>query len=255
MSEIEKQAAAMGWVPKEDFKGDEDKWIPAEEFVERGTNIMPILQENLKRLTKKIDGLQTERKTDMETFKRFQEFATKSEERAFKKAESEYKTKLADLKRDLKKAAKEEDWETFDRIESNIDTLEKPEAPEKIEVKKPSPNEDPVFIEWKEANSWYGEDIDKTIYADQIAGYVKNKNKSLTGKAFFDEVARIVKEKFPDDNGNRKQRVETGNLDISESKKKTFADIPEEDKKAYFDDKKIMPDFKKEDYAKMYWGE
>lgn len=48
--EVEQEARKMGWVEEELWKGDPDKWRPAEEFVERGKNIVPILRDRLEKM-------------------------------------------------------------------------------------------------------------------------------------------------------------------------------------------------------------
>jgi len=249
--DIEKEARNMGWVDEDEFKGDPDKWRPAEEFVDRGKNIMPILKENLDRLTTKIEGLEKSNAADKATFAKYQEFASKAEERAFKKAESEYKKEISNLKRDLKSAAKAEDWDKFDDLEKDIGSLEKPTPPEKIETPAEQP-EAPEFVEWKVANSWYGESMEKSIYADSIANFITATKPGITGKAFFDEVDRQVAEKFPEKEKN--QRLEGGNLDVTPTGKQNFASLPADAKKEYENFKKIMPDYKKEDYAKEYYA-
>ena len=52
--EIEEEARKLGWVKQEEWKGDPDKWRPAEEFVERGRNIVPIMRERLEKLEKEL---------------------------------------------------------------------------------------------------------------------------------------------------------------------------------------------------------
>ena len=39
---VEKEAREMGWTPKEKFKGNPDKWVTAEEFVERQCHAVKI---------------------------------------------------------------------------------------------------------------------------------------------------------------------------------------------------------------------
>ena len=50
LDEIEQEARTLGWVPKELFRGDEKRWVDAKTFVERGHVVLPIVQENNKRL-------------------------------------------------------------------------------------------------------------------------------------------------------------------------------------------------------------
>lgn len=260
--ETEKKAKAMGWVPEDEFRGNPDKWVDADKFVERGENIMPILKENLDRALTKLEALETARQKDQESFKKFQEFASKAEERSFKAAEANYKKEVATLKRELKEAAKAEDWSKFDDIEKNIDTLEKPLPPDITSPNAPNPDTDPVFVEWNKGNEWYKSDMEMTRWADSVAQFVKSMNPDLAGKAFFDEVAKQTKEKFPDKFENKKQKDRPmeggGEIDdkLSKGGKKKWSDIPASERadaeKAYQEYKNIIPGYTREEYLKNY---
>ena len=60
VEQVEKSARTLGWVPLEEFRGDPDRWIEADQFVERGTSQLPILRENIDRLMKKFDKATSE---------------------------------------------------------------------------------------------------------------------------------------------------------------------------------------------------
>ncbi|MFV2058128.1 MAG: hypothetical protein ACC707_16805, partial [Thiohalomonadales bacterium] len=49
-NQIEERAFKMGWVPKEDFKGNPDMWRPAADFVERGETMIPFLNRRIRGL-------------------------------------------------------------------------------------------------------------------------------------------------------------------------------------------------------------
>lgn len=259
MEEIEKEAKTLGWSPKEEFRGDPEKWVDAETYVKRGKETLPILKENLERLTKKFESLEAARQQDKKTFEQFREFATKAEERAYKQAEENYKKDLASLKKELKSAAKEGDEGEIDRIASSIDSLKPPDPPKK---EPPKPDEAPEFIDWKTRNSWYGTDPERTIYADSVATFVASTNPTLKGAEFFDTVGKHVKEKFPDKFENQKKNTPPAAEGGGEPPppkdpgKRTFADLPKEGKDAYNYFKSIMPNYTKEEYLSQYnWNE
>ena len=47
---LETEAREMGWVSQEEWKGDPERWRPADEFVQRGKDILPIVQSRLQRV-------------------------------------------------------------------------------------------------------------------------------------------------------------------------------------------------------------
>ena len=255
--DYEKEARAMGWVEKEEFRDDPEKWVDAKTFVEKGKNIMPILKENLDRALSKLERLEAERAADRERFAKFEEFASKAEERAHKKAEANYKKQLRTLKTELKKAAKSGDWDTYETLESDLDTLEKPEPPKPAPT-PPSNQEPPEFIEWKKVNSWYDDDYELRALADSMAQYVKaTKPHIRDNKTFFEEVGKEVKKTRPDKFETKElpPGPEGGSEAPPSGKKKTFKDIPIEDQKQFEEFKQIMPEYTKEKFAKQYWEE
>ena len=49
--DVESRARSMGWLPKEEFRGNPEVWKPAEEYVRRGDEFIPFLQADRKKLT------------------------------------------------------------------------------------------------------------------------------------------------------------------------------------------------------------
>ena len=79
ISQIELDAREQGWKPKEEWKGDPDKWRPAKEFVDRGE------------LYGKIDTMGKELKDTKRALQMLQEHHSKVKETEYKKAVEELK--------------------------------------------------------------------------------------------------------------------------------------------------------------------
>ena len=242
---IEVQARAMGWVPKDEFKGDESKWKEAEDFVKDGYEILPILRERTKKLSTKFDEVTQELASTRSTLQQLTEHHKKTEERAYERAK-------ANLEAERRKAVENNDITTYDKIGEQIDNLEKPESDEK-------PENAPEFIAWQTENPWYGQRVDMAMYADSVAEYVKNQNPNLKGKAFYDKVTEEVKVRFPKEfeNPNRQEHnvVEGagggGNDTGGGKKKKTYNDMPQDAKD--FCDEMVRQGMTREQYVKEYW--
>lgn len=56
--DVESRAKAMGWVPKEQFRGPPENWRDADEFVRRGEEEVPILRERLRNTTRKLETIE-----------------------------------------------------------------------------------------------------------------------------------------------------------------------------------------------------
>jgi hypothetical protein len=57
-ADTETRARAMGWVPKEQYRGNPEHWKEADEFVRRGEEILPIVQERNRDLTRRLSELE-----------------------------------------------------------------------------------------------------------------------------------------------------------------------------------------------------
>src|ERR1700727_987239 len=75
-NEAEREARNLGWVGKEEFKGDPSKWRPAEEFLDRGRTILPIGLHDKKRLQRNLERVKDELKETRDSPKQLIEFHT-----------------------------------------------------------------------------------------------------------------------------------------------------------------------------------
>lgn len=55
---VETTARAQGWVPQDEWRGDPAKWRPADEFVRRGEEELPILRERSRDMARKLADLE-----------------------------------------------------------------------------------------------------------------------------------------------------------------------------------------------------
>lgn len=178
----EKEASEIGWVPEAEFKGDKEKWKPAQKFVEDGERILPILRANERKLR---DELAAERKSFAERLERME----KVNRSTFDAEKRRYETEITRLKREQRVAVESGDLERFDQIELEKGTLR---APEPVE----EPKLDPEAI-FKKDNAWYGEDEDLTAYANGISQEYLRKHPDSRIEDNLKYTADRVKAAFP----------------------------------------------------------
>ena len=213
--EIEQEAALQGWVPKESFKGDEAKWVSAEEYVERGKHIMPILQSNNKRLMDKIqelegtvESLNTSVSSAQESMEALKEFHQESTKAQVEKARRE-------LLADLKAAKSDGDIEQEIQLTSELSQFDAAQLVAKNKpatVPVPAAKTEqlaPETVEWMAANPWYGTDLERTGLMDGIAKRMRAEGTPLMGKAFLEAAGGLVKERLGEDT-QRFDKVESG---------------------------------------------
>jgi hypothetical protein len=255
MSETEEKAAKMGWVPQEEWKGDPEKWRPAEEFVERGENIVPIMRERIEKLEKELEVISKLNKSELK----------KVRESAYEQAKKEYEKELETLNKEKFEAIQEADVEKYQQVEGKISKLKKPD-----EIQDEVPQVNPVFEDWRKKNSWYAPDLTDigdadealTLFANAIGGKIQAEKPGMPPEEFFAEVEKRVRAEFPHKFENPKRKepglAESGHQSASKSKK-SFADLPDDAKSAYRRIADRMKskgrEYNKEDYAKAYFEE
>lgn len=246
--DVLEKAEKMGWTPKDQFRGDPAKWRPADEFVERGENMLPIVRATVKRQEREIADLK-------QSMKQFAEYHDKTEQRAIAKA-------MDDLKGRRAAAIAAGDGAAFDRVDDEIDSLKK-----EIDA-KPKPvkadESDPVFDEWLGRNKW-AEDPKLQLFGAKYGEFLVESGEAARGNDLLELVAKEVRRAFPEKFENPRRAaapsVESG-APSARKGGKSFADLPADARAAcermarngYADKPKEAAAFRAE-YTKTYFSE
>jgi hypothetical protein len=251
--EVEKRAEMMGWVPQERFKGDPSRWRPANEFVQRAEEMMPIMKAQMRTYETTIESLKGELKSSKDTMKKLVKMTDNISQREYEKAKQELITKQMN-------AVKEGDSETWAKLEQEKDKLEKPEEI-KLEEQDTTPDENnPVFKEWHGSNDWYLKDNEATLYANAMAQKIQDP--SIPYDEWLKKVENAVKKAFPHKFDNPKRQaapaVDGGSQVASKventNKQNTYKDLPA-DAKAQCDKLVAQGVYTKEKYVQDYFEE
>lgn len=217
--EVEAEALKMGWTPKDQFKGDPDKWRDAAEFVERGRNMLPILRKTVEKQQAELLDLK-------KSMKEFAEYHSKTEQRAYAKA-------YGDLKAQQMEAVAAGDTEAFQAVDEKIEALHKDVAKNRPPAApKDDQQDDPIYNEWASRNKWMDTDKEMAAYAEGHGVYL-NKARGLTGVELLEEVTKAVKTQFPDKFSNPRRAAAPsveGGTPVAKKGGKTYADMPKEDR-------------------------
>ena len=237
----EEKARSMGWVPLEEFRGGEAKWMDADTFVERGDSIMPILKSNNKRLE---DQLQTQA-AELEKFKTmFQASQESIKELQSVHAEATKQAverERAKLKLELKTAREDGDVDRELEIQDDLaelKTLDK--TVDKTGVAPPTldqqPQLHPDFGPWMAENKWFGVDQRRTMRAMGIAQELRADPEldSLVGRAYFDKILEVMEEREGGGQGRTSKVGESRGSGGGSggSGKRTYNDLPADAKDA-----------------------
>lgn len=224
---IETEARKMGWRPKDEYKGNPDLWREADEFVQRGREILPIVRANNEKLEANNEKLAKEIRELRQTITEQKEWNTRAERLSYERA-------IKDVEARQREAVTLGDVEAFDKARDDLKAINK-EVETKPEVQA-NPADDPVLNAWIGENKWYGTDSELTEESIVVAEIVRRRNPNLAGAEFLNEVAKRVRAAHPDkfeDKTNPKRSAPPaveGPTRPAPKGGKTFADLPAEAK-------------------------
>lgn len=193
LTEVEQRAVSQGWVPQDEWSGDPDQWRPAKEFLDRGE------------LFKKID----EQNRTIKEFKRTLDDLAKHHSKVQK---VEYERAYNDLKAAKKEALNEGNADAVIDIDEKMAMVREAQRDvPQVMVPEPSPDLNPVFVNWVSRNGWYETNKAMRAYADRIGGEYGAQGMSPVDilSAVEKEVKREFAEKFQNPNRNKPGAVET----------------------------------------------
>lgn len=278
---IVEEATTLGWVPKDKWKGKESDWSPADEFVEKGRHVLPILAENNKRLK----GELLTRDQKIATL----ESAVANSEKAIAALEKHFtaatKAQVAQAKKELIEQIKiaretgdvEGEFTLLEQLDSvKVDEKAATASQGKREETQSSKKNDnsqfltPDVIQWGKDNPWYETDKKLQKLMDRTCEDLREDGETSTGADFLNKAKAEMESRIEYWKEYKKApptKVEggaPGRGGSTGSSSKSFASLPADAKKACHEDNDILVGAGKtyktvkdwEDaYAKMYYGE
>jgi hypothetical protein len=216
-TETDTKARKMGWVSQDEWKGAEDKWRPAAEFVERGENIVPILKDRLDKMEADYNLVLKSNANEIKQIK----------QQAYDDALAKFESETEALEVKELQAFDEGDTEGFKKIKKDQKALKEPVKPKVVET---APAESVVFVDWAEKNKWYKDDSLLQRNANMIGEQIQAANPGIDETKFYGMVEAQIREEFPDKftNPNRQEAasVEGGAGSPQQEGQAKFADLP-----------------------------
>lgn len=229
-TEIEQRASEQGWRPEDQWDGDPAAWRPAKEFLDRGE------------LFKKID----EQNRTIKEFRRALDDLARHHSNV---REAEYKRARQELLAQKKDALLEQDADKVIEIDERLDAVKDAQrAAAAAPVVQTQPQLNPDFVQWKEKNSWYGENEAMTAYADRIGNQLAGPG--ADAKSILVEVERRVKKEFATkfENPARKQPAAVEGGGAKGGAKKESYELSSEERKMMQRFVKTVPGMTEEKY-------
>ena len=243
--ELLAEAREMGWRPKEEFKGDEVKWVDAKTFLERGEHVLPIvkatnarLRSDLAATNARLVEVQEALKASKESTDALERYHTADVKQKVEKARMELKAQLVAAK---KAGDVESEVNLTDELTRlNTADISVEDTPGKPPNNRPAPvqkdyTKEPEFIAWKEDNPWFGTDRAKTAIAYDISASLRASGDTTVGRDFMDRVSLATAKEITRLGGGRvasKVEAPRGDGSGGNGKGKSYADLPAEAKAA-----------------------
>jgi len=191
LSPAEQEALAQGWVPKDEFNGDEHKWVDAGEFLRRGELFKKIEDQGrkLKDVTKALEDMKKHHASVREV---------------------EYKRALETLRAQKKAALEEGDADAVIAADERIDLVKEEQRQLEVQVQnEPAPQEEhPMFVDWKSKNPWYTTQDHMKVFADKVG--MKFRSQGMSPAEVLTQVEKAVRNEFPNKFTNPNQQRSSG---------------------------------------------
>lgn len=212
--DFEAEAAAMGWRPPDEFRGDPDKFIPAEDYVKTAEERVPVMLATQKNLIKKVQGLES---------------AIEEQGRHHNKLmEQRVEEARAAEREKMREAVAEGDTDAYNAAEKRHDAIVDP-AP----APSPAPT-DPDLDQFVARNQWYKKDTAMTGAAEAYS--VELAQKGIKGADNYAQVEKYIMDEFPHkfSNPNRDDPPSVGRSRAPAKKNgRAFANLPDDAKAAF----------------------
>lgn len=190
--EVQAKAEKLGWIPPKRFKGDPERFVDAEEYIERGETVLPIVKEQNKRLTAEVETLRADQVKTQAALAAATKAIEEIEERHTVATQKAVAAARDQLKAQLASASEAGDHEAVAEITERMVDLNKAEAappPKKEATAAPAPYVVPPDLQqWNTENEWFGKDKRKTALALGIAQDLREQGETSIGRLFFDKV-------------------------------------------------------------------
>jgi len=254
----EKRAKALGWSPKDQWRGDPAKWVPAEEFLDGVMANRKAFNDRFARLetrqteqARRLEADNAELKRQLgETTQVLGELNTRQKtthERAYAKAK-------ADLEARAKAAVVDADVPAYEATQAEIKQLEKDNAPHVVETRREEqrreperqaedaqrrPQVDPAVVAWLEENPWYQSNPRLASHAMSEDAYLKGTKPDMPIADRLKLVADDTKKRFPEFFANERREAPAATLNSrgglgggngQGQRQRGYADLPAEDK-------------------------
>ena len=262
----ENEARRMGWVDKHEFRGDPARWVPAERFLQRGREELPILRERFRSLDQQSEVqrrelIEVQRRLQDQTrvLEEFRDHAAASEQRAYARARRELEGKMSN-------AVANADVGAFNEAKAELDALApqpQQRAPQQPQMQQPVLDAGTAaeIKNWVSENTWFHTDPQLYASATELYGAIERAKPHLTTRQKLAEVRRAVAALNTDHpafaNPRRSAPAAVSTPQGAPGGKKngkSYEDLPADARAACDRFVRTIPNYTKEQYVAQYFS-
>jgi hypothetical protein len=158
INDVEAKARRLGWLPKEEFRGDPTRWKPADEYVEYGESILPIVRQNNEVLHDRLARQERDLADAKQVLYEMREMSRRAEQRVRDQV-------LAEVEAEKRAAVETADTQRYDAAQARMRQMDAPAVAGYLQAPAHPPYIDPVITQWVGENSWFNLDPGMAAYA------------------------------------------------------------------------------------------
>ena len=236
--EVQAEAEKMGWIPPARYKGEAERFVDADTFIERGETVLPIVKKQLALTRAELDSVRRQSADQAAALRQAQEAIDQIEERHSVATQKAVENARRELKSQLAQASANGDHEAVAELTDQMTQLKEAETVAK-EEKKAAPADippPPEVVAWNAENPWFGTDKRKTAFFLGIAQDMREKGDARLGADFFNAALAEMEAELGGGKQAKTDKVEGGRGGAGEGSSsprvKSYASLPADAKAA-----------------------
>lgn len=183
--EAESKARSLGWRPKEEFNGDDDKYTDAKTFLDKANTNIPMLRENARKTEQRNHRLEEQLKSMEEKLQALTKRADEADRAGYERA-------IREIEARQRKAVAEGDIDEYDNLQKQKENLNvRPTQPENNTQQGLSTSEQIAIQVFESQNPWFRQDQDLNEDMCSFILGIRSKNPEMP----LSEVIERAKEK------------------------------------------------------------
>jgi len=194
-NEVETRARSQGWVSKDEFRGDPEKWRPADEFVKRGEELLPIALERARAAERRTYDLESQYKQDIARLERMNNIAL---DRQRADLQARYDSAM-------RTAAANGDLDQYDQLSQNRErAIAQHDEHIQKQVRGPDqPHQMPAEVQqavtgWVAQNDWFNRDPELNAVAQQQHMKLLREQPGLSLQDNLAQTKKYVQQRYPE---------------------------------------------------------